>query len=153
LFVLTAASLHPVAAQQQKTDLENVLSLFPGFHILKLAERDADTRAFLVSHFPKDSPSVMRGDFDGDGVDDYALLLKNNKSGLTKVVVALCGPDKQCRSIYRLDVSSDAGVVYLRPSRIGSTSVGVQVIYFEKGKVLLSWNKKLKRIEEVPAGD
>lgn len=145
--------LYPVLSQQQKNDLDQVLRLFPGFHVVMVEEFDPDTRAFVHSHFPKDSSSVVRGDFDGDGVMDYALLLKDSKSGSTKVVVALCAPDNQCRSVYRLDVSFYAGGVYLRPSKMGSTSVGIQVIYFEKGKVLLSWNKELKRTEEVQTGD
>ena len=30
---------------------------------------------------------------------------------------------------------------------------GIQVTYFEKGKVVLHWNQKLQKIEEVQTGD
>ena len=172
LFALTVGFLHPVTAQPRKSDLEQVLQLFPGYHLLKPEEFDEDTRAFLRSHFPKDNPSVISSDFDGNGVLDYAFLLKGEKSSSTKVEVVLCAPNKQCRSVYHLDVSSYAGAVYLRPARIGSHTTrtdavpategtskgrlslaGIQVLYFEKGKVLLSWNPKHRRIEEVQTGD
>ena len=177
LFAVIAGFLHPITAQPQRSDLEQVLHLFPDQHVLKLEEFDEDTRAFVRSHFPKDNPSVIGGDFDGNGVLDYALLLKGDKvkgdkSSSLKVEVVLCAPDQQCRGVYHLDVSSYAGAVYLRPARIGShatrtdavptadgtskgrlTLVGIQVVYFEKRKVLLSWNPKYKRIEEVQTGD
>jgi hypothetical protein len=44
-----------------------ILNDFPGFHVLTVPERDSDTRAFILAHFAKRSPSVVRADFDGDG--------------------------------------------------------------------------------------
>ena len=74
----------------QGTDLNGVLKQFPGYHLLTLQERDPDVKAFLAQHFPKSNPSVVRADFNGDGNPDYALLLKDDKSGAAKLVVLLC---------------------------------------------------------------
>lgn len=78
--------------------------------------------------------------------------------------------DGQCRSVYDLDETTYASVAYLRPVSTGSKvsqteavpgntppvklrSTGIQVNYFEKGKVVLHWNAKRQKIEEVQTGD
>lgn len=154
----------------QATDLNSVLKQFPGYHLLTLQERDPDLKAFLAQHFPKGNPSVVRADFNGDGNADYALLLKDDKTGATKLVVLLCSAEGQCKSAYEADETTYASLVYLRPVRTGSRvsqtetipentplvklhSTGIQVNYFEKGKVVLHWNRKLQKIEEVQTAD
>ena len=161
----------PSSGEDQKNNLKSILSGFSGYHLLTLKELDSDTQAFIVRHFPKANPSLVHADFDGDGQLDYALLLRNDKSQATKLVVLLCSDDVHCRSVYELDVSAYSDSVYLRPvtkgSRVSQTeavdsnqtapvnlkSYGIQVTYFEKGKVVLYWNKKLKKIEEVQTAD
>ncbi len=158
--------------EQQKSDVNNILTSFPGYHLLTLKERDPNTRAYISQHFPKSNPSVVQADFDGDGHPDYALLVRNTSSKTTKLVVLLCSEDHQCRQIYELDVSAYSDLVYLLPAAIGSRvsqteavdstdrsspvklkSTGIQVTYFEKGKVVLYWNRKLKKIQEVQTKD
>ena len=87
-------------------------------------------------------------------------------------MVLLCVSEAQCQSVYELDVTGYSEVVYLRPVAAGSgasqteaadtanhssgvklKTTGIQVTYFEKGKVVLYWNKKLKKIEEVQTED
>jgi hypothetical protein len=139
---------------------------------LTLNERDSGTRAFISQHFPKLNPSVVHADFDGDGNLDYALLVKNEKLQVTKLVVLLCSEDGHCRTVYKLDVTSSSDLVYLQPAAIGSVasqtdaidstdhsspvrlkSTGIQVTYFEQAKVVLYWNRKLKKIKEVQTAD
>ncbi len=79
-------------------------------------------------------------------------MLKDEKSGATKLVVLLCSADGQCKNVYELDETAYADSVYLRPvsleSKVSQTeavngntpqvklhSTGIQVTYFEKGKV------------------
>jgi len=160
-----------ISGEDRKNNVDKILSSFPGYHLLTLKERDSDTRAFILHHFPKANASVVHADFDGDGHLDYALLLRNDKSQATKLVVLLCSEDEHCRSVYESDVSAYSDSVYLRVvtkgSRLSQTeavdtnhttpvnlkSSGIQVTYFEKGKVVLYWNKKLKKIEEVQTED
>ncbi len=160
------------ASDGQADAVENILKRFPGSHLLSLQERGSDVRDFFVQHFPKDNPSLIRADFNGDGYPDYALLLRDDKSGTTKLVVLLCSANGQCKSAYQLDESAYAGSVYLRPASLGSQvsqtdaingndhnsriklhSTGVQVTYFEKGKVVLYWNRKHQKIEELQTED
>ena len=90
-----------------------ILKQFPGYHLLTLQERDPYLKGFLARHFPKANPSVVHADFDGDGHEDYALLLKNDKLGQTMLVVVLCLADGQCKKVYELDEATYAAIVYL----------------------------------------
>ena len=156
--------------QQQKGSIDNIVGSFPGYHLPTLKELDYDAKAFFLKHFPKASPSVVHADFDGDGQLDYALLLRNDKSQVTKLVVLLCPEDGHCRNVYELDVSAYSGSVYLRPvprgSRISQTESidtdtgpvnlkfsGIRVTYFGKGEVVLYWNAKLKKIDGITTED
>jgi hypothetical protein len=160
------------AREGHKSDVDNLLSSFPGYHLLTLKERDSDMRAFFVQHFPKANPSVVHADFDGDGLQDYALLLRNDKSPATKLVVLLCYQAEYCRSVYELDVTGYSDSVYLRPlarstvvsqteaidtpnqsSSVKLKISGIQVTYFGKGELVLYWDKKLKKIKEVQTSD
>jgi hypothetical protein len=166
LFCFTATS----TGQQQKSGIENIVSSFPGYHLLTLKELDSDAKAFFLKHFPKANPSVVHADFDGDGQLDYALLLRNDKSQVAKLVVLLCPEDGHCRNIYELDVSAYSGSAYLRPvargSKISQTESidtntgpvnlkfsGIRVTYFGKGEVVLCWNEKLKKIDQITTED
>src|SRR4029077_8321809 len=91
-----------------------ILDDFPGFHMLTVAERDSDTRAFILAHFAKRNPSVVRADFDGDGHPDYAVLLKNKKSGVAKFVILLCPEDEHCKKACDEDITSYAGEVFIK---------------------------------------
>jgi hypothetical protein len=161
-----------LVGEEQKSDVDNILSSLPGYHLLTLKERDPNTRAYISQHFPKSNPSVVQADFDGDGHLDYALLVRNANSKTTKLVVLLCSEDGHCRTVYELDVSAYSDLVYLRPAAVGSVvsqteavdstnqsspvklkSTGIQVTYFEKGKVVLYWNRKLKKLKEVQTED
>jgi hypothetical protein len=53
-------------ASTDDAGLARVLKRFPGYHLLKLQERDLEVKTFVTQHFPKDNPSVVRADFDGD---------------------------------------------------------------------------------------
>jgi hypothetical protein len=156
--------------QQQKSSIDNIVSSFLDYHLLTLKELDSDAKEFFLKHFPKASPSVVHADFDGDGHLDYALLLRNDKSQVTKLVVLLCSEDGHCRNVYELDVSAYSGAAYLRPvsrgSRISQTESidadsgpvnlkfsGIRVTYFGKGEVVLYWNKKLKKIDAITTED
>ena len=149
-------------------DVDKLLKLFPGYHLLSLQERDNDTKAFFTQNFPKANPSLVRGDFDGDGHDDYAALLKEDKSPATKLVVLLCQGNGECKRVYEQDETAVSKFVYLRPLHPGSrvseaegggasgvklAFTGIQVAYFEKGAVVLYWNSKLRKIEEIQSED
>jgi hypothetical protein len=160
-------------ADGQDSTVNGIVSRFPGYHLLKLAERDAETRAYVLRHFPKGNSSVVHADFDGDGHLDYALLLKDNKSGSVKVVILLCSEDAECKSVYNLDdPGSDSGELYIRPVPIGSRvaqteaidtknypapvrlrSTGIELTVFEKASVVYYWDRKRKKIETVQTGD
>lgn len=166
-FLVSAMSAHTATPSG---DIDKVLADLPGYHLLKPTELDADARAFFLQHFPKANPSVVHADFDGDGHLDYALLVRNDKSQLTKLVVLLCVEDGHCRNVSETDVSAYSGAVYVRPvargAKISQTESadadsvpvrlkfsGIRVTYFGKGEVVLFWNEKLSKIDTIATAD
>jgi hypothetical protein len=157
-------------AQVRGSELDSILNQFPGYRLLTLQDRDAETRSFIVQHSWKYEASVVHADFDGDGRPDYALLLKNKGSENSKLVMLLCPSSGSCKSVYESDLSAVSTIVYIRPlppgSRVSETeaepghgppvkldSAGVRLDYFGKGETVLYWNKKLKKIEELETED
>ena len=172
LALIQLVSVFGFAAQGETGKFDKLLSPFPGYHIFTLDERDPDTRAILVQHFAKKNPSVIEADFDGDGHLDYALLLKNAKTANTKLVVLLCSSTLPCKSVYDLDLTGSAGEVYLKRIPAGAlvsqteavdtgentipvklNSAGIRLVYFEKAEVVLYWDTKLGKIQEIQTGD
>jgi hypothetical protein len=170
LLALVFASICPMA-EGQNCELGDVLRQIPGFHVLKLGERDPDTRAFLIQHFAKDNPSVVHADFDGDGRPDYALLLKSS-TGEAKFVIVLCPESAKLRTVYDLDVTGSEGQSYLQSvppgtlvsqteaidtggkvPRVRLRSVGVRAVDFEKAAVVLYWSSKLHKIKAIQTAD
>jgi hypothetical protein len=161
------------AAEKPKDEVANLLSHFPGYHLMTLSERDPDTKAYILRHFPKDNPSLVHADFDGDGYPDYALLLKHNKSQTAKLVVLLCPENDVCRKVYEtVDMTGSSAEVYIRPLPVGShvsqtdaidtrdrpspiklRCTGLEVTYFEKAAIVYYWNKRHMKIEAVQTGD
>ncbi len=160
------------SGEAPKNALGIILGRFSGYHKLTLRERNSDARTFMLRNFPKDDPSVVRADFDGDGHPDYAILLKDNKAKTTKLVVLLCSGGAQCKSVYELDVTAQSGEVYIRPVQAGSqvsqtdaidtndhaspvrlSATGIEVTYFGQAKVVYYWNRKHKKIEAVQTED
>jgi hypothetical protein len=144
---------------------------YPGFHLLRMSERDADTRTFLTKNFKDANPSLLHADFDGDGHPDYAMLLKSDHSTAAQLAILLCENQEQCHPVYKLDITGASEISYLSRIPVGSKiaetdsaedndshavkliTVGVRLSYFEKAEVALYWNKQLKKIVEVATGD
>jgi hypothetical protein len=168
-----AAFIAVLATEGQSKGIDKmILSDFPGFHVLAVHERDADAKEFILSHFPKRNPSIVRGDFDGDGNSDLAVLLKADNSGAARFVILLCSKDAHCKTTHEEDMTPYAGEVYIRPVPIGRRvsqtdaidtkdypspirlrSTAVEVSYFGKAKVVYYWNAKHKKIETIQTED
>lgn len=173
ILVLSLICLNATADAKPPNDgLDIVLSGFPGQHILTLSELDPATKTFFLKHFPKGNPGIVRADFDGDGHEDFALLLRDNKSKATKLEILLCLEEGPCKSVYKLDVAPYSDIVYLRPVPMGSIVsqsealdkndhpspvklkvTGIELSYFGKGAIVLHWNGKHKKIEETQTED
>jgi hypothetical protein len=173
ILVLSLICFSAIAdTEPPKDELNVVLSRFPSQHVLTLSELDLETRTFFLKHFPKGKPGIVRADFDGDGHEDFALLLRDNKSKAMKLQILLCSGEGQCKSAYDLDVAPYYDIVYLQPIAVGSTvsqteaidangqsspvklkRVGIEITFFGKSKAVLYWNTKHKKIEEVQTAD
>ena len=168
LALLLAVFCSMTTARGQIRTAEALPHDYPGYHVLRLTERDADTRAFLIQHFKGSDASVIHADLDGGGHSDYAVLLKSDTSAAAKVVVLLCDAQSKCRSVFEQDITGYSEGAYLSRLPVGSrvaeagsaegekeshpvtlTNTGIQVTYFEKGAGALYWDRKLKKIVAV----
>ena len=173
LLLMTLVRSAATSGADGQGEIDRILNRFPGYHILKLQERDSETRAFVLRHFPKDNPSLVHADFDGDGHMDYAILLKDNKSGAIRLAVFLCSGDAECKTVFDEEVSTtNSSGIYIRPMQVGShvsqtdaidtkahssparlSSAGIEVTYFGQAKVVYYWSKKHKKLESIQTGD
>jgi hypothetical protein len=154
-------------AQVESSNINKILKSFPGYHLLTLQERNSDAREFIIRHFPKDNPSVVQADFNGDGHPDFALLLKDGKPGTAKFVILFCSRDAICKNVFEVDIPN-SGEVYIRPKPIRSqvsqtdaietdnhppavtlSSTGIELTYLGQAKVVYYWNRRDKKIEAV----
>ena len=172
LTLVLAVFFCPTATRGQTSAAVALPRDYHGYHVLKLGERDADTKAFLVEHFKGSDASVIHADFDGDGHPDYAVLLKSDTSAAAKLVVLLCGAQSKCRGVYEEDITGYFEGAYLSRLPVGSrvaeagsaegendsrpvklTNTGFQLNYFEKGAVAHYWDKKSKKMVAVGTGE
>lgn len=131
--------------------IDGILKTIPGYHVLTLDEHDAEAKRFFVENRLGADPSIVHADFNGDGTLDYALLAKNNQTGRTQVFIFLCS-GAEYKNAYPLDVTGAAEITYLQRTRFHSLAA-VSVVYFEKARVLLYWDKKANKIREYEAED
>ena len=87
---LPAAGTADVCEQKVPASLRSALKKkFPGFRPPRLGDQDADSTEFNRHAGGDGCITVARGDFDGDGQKDVAILLTNGKSDDVRLVVAL----------------------------------------------------------------
>lgn len=172
LIILVLTPYVATAVEASTTDIATILKEFPGYHVLTLAERDSDAREFIRLHFPNKNPSIVQADFDGDGHADYAVLLRDSKTGKAKLAVLLCLGDATCKNVYELDLAGDFGDVYIRPVPIGSHvaqtdaidtknypsplklhTVAIEVNYFGKAAVVCYWDQRSKKMQTIQTED
>ena len=158
--------------REARPAMDKILEHFPGYHVVTVAERNYDSREFIRRHFPKENPSIVQADFDGDGHLDYAILLRNDNTRTAKVVMLLCSEGAECRDAYDVEVSTNYIEVYLRPAPIGKRvsqtdaidtndhsgpvklhPVGVEVNYYGKATVVYYWDKKAKKMKAIETED
>jgi hypothetical protein len=164
--------VHSFAATDSGAVSDAALKLFPAYHVLTMAERDSDTRDFITENYPKQDPSVIYADFNGDGHPDYALLLKSDQSKNAKFVVLLCPDDNTCKQVLELDTTETAGIMYLRkiapgsqiaetdtaeendrsvPVKLNAPAIGLNC--FGKAAVVYYWDKTSKKMASVQTED
>lgn len=81
---------------------------YPGFSLLKVDDLEEDLQMFWAERYQNVSPGCVDADFNGDGLSDFALLLKGEKDGLPflDLVVLLQTNRDEYRAV-RLDTLKD----------------------------------------------
>ena len=138
---------------------------------MRLNDLDSQTRNYFRNEYKNECPGIVKLDFNGDGRQDYAVLLRNNKSKKTKFVILFCLSDSLFKKVYELDVTNFSNIIYLslvkKGARVSQTESietnappqtqlkydGVRLTYFEKAEIVIFWNEKLKKIETIQTAD
>lgn len=165
-----------IAGAESKKEINNeemkILNQFPGYHLLGLNDLDSQTRDFFSKKFQNEIPGIVKSDFNGDGYQDYVILLRDNNSKKAKLVISFCFAASPCKILYQLDVKNFYNIVYIRSVKQGAlisqTNAidtnnyplpvrlkydGVKLTYLGKAEIVIYWNEKLKKIETIQTAD
>ena len=152
-------------AAKKACDEQDIRTQFPGYHILDARDLDTMTSDYFQEKFSMLAPGLVKADFDGNGYQDLAVLLRADNVKTTKFVIFLSSASAQCAVAYELDVSLHYDSVYLTPVRAGSAlsqtesidiktpmspvklaHTGIRLTYLGKAEVVLYWDDKLGKI-------
>jgi hypothetical protein len=176
IVIAVAIACCSVAAAESKKAMNNeenkIISQFPGYHILSLKDLYPETRGYFSRDYPNEKPGIVKSDFNGDGYQDYAVLLKKNNAQKTKLVILFCSAVSPCNKIDEVDVGYSYAIVYLRLVKSGTVieetdaadtenpsspmrlkHAGVELTYSGQAKIVYYWNEKLKKIETMQTAD
>jgi hypothetical protein len=90
---------------------------YPGYLVVGLDGLDPDLRQYLAAIDHRQEPGCVKGDFDGDGTQDYALLLRKQiDETTTERLVVLLGRADGSFTPVSLEILKDRlGSFYIRP--------------------------------------
>ncbi len=137
----------PQASAQGKSCEDRIGSMvgkyYPGYSVVGLKGLDADLREYLAENNRRAEPGCIEKDFDGDGVQDYALLLRNETNETERFVVLRGKADGSFIPL-TLDVLKDRlGSFYIRsvpPRKITLGRPGVELVLFEAASRVYFWS-------------
>ena len=165
----------PAAAQESaEPPLDEIVEqFFPGYVVMRESDLDRTVRNHTASNPVYDgvdrTPTVIRADFDGNGVADYALLVRADTSDEPDEVFAvLLGQGKGAYSrAAQAFFGGVVGQVYLGYAPAGSVLVparhstvareavtltlpAVKLIYYESSADAFYWDASLNRLASMP---
>ena len=150
--------------------LTKIVGQFPRDHLLRLSDLDSAAAEYFIRDFPKEKPGLVKGDFDGDGHSDYAILLRSNSGTSTKLVVFRYSETQNYTIGYELeDVYS---MSYITVVKVGSCIeetdaidnvnplsptilkyLGINLTHFGKSARVIFWDERTNKFEEIWTSD
>lgn len=100
-----------------------VKKFYPNYSIVQLKDLDKDVQEYFTKTYGDAHPGCIKEDFDGDGLSDYALLLRTKRNGKSiEKVVVLRGKVNHSFSIINLaelkDRSGSFFIKHVPPGKI-----------------------------------
>ena len=172
LFIYTTEAKSTKSVEDKTDYKELIQKYFPGYVLMDIEELDPYAKDRFRSYHPDLNPSLVCGDFDGNGFLDYAFLLRNSKDkkGTTIFTIFMQSKHSQfelefCLNMgfYRNDViiqRIEAGKILSQTKSIDEPkedvklkNAAVELAYFEKSSVVYYWDDKTKKFEEIWTSD
>jgi hypothetical protein len=150
LLVLIILSGHLVSCSSAKVSIS---AYYPDYVLVKLRDLNKDVQEYFAQRYPKSDPGCIKEDFDGDGVFDYALLLRKNmgEEPVEKLVVLKGINKKEFMAIEISTFHERIGDIFLRRVQAGriegldrteSTTLdrpGFEIVLFEAASRIYFW--------------
>lgn len=131
--------------------------------IVNLADLDTEEKEFFGGRHPGRSPGIVKGDFNGDGKMDVALLTKS------ALLFFIC--TDRCKLIKSVDYGHFSGWQVIIPIKKGELveefggfdephtpsvrlkNPGVHLLYLGKASIAFYWDKTLQNFNDITTGD
>ena len=150
--------------------LEKTLGQFPRYHLLSLSDLDSWAAQNFIEDFPKEKPGLVKGDFDGDGHTDYAILLRSNFATSTRLVVLRYSEAQNYTISYEIeDVYTMSYITVVKTGscieETDATDVvnplspmilkypGIRLTHSGKSERVIFWDERTNKFEEIWTAD
>lgn len=140
--------------------IENILNSYKK-KLVVVEDLDQDAREFFINSEKGTNPGIVRADFNGDGIEDVAVL---SKEGLKLFLrIFLC--DKKCNEVKYVEAGPFDGIQYITPVKKGEikhsvdgTSVklkntAIRLVDYGKASAIYYWVKQTNDFTSIATGD
>jgi hypothetical protein len=132
-----------------------ISTYYPNHTLVQFKDLNEDVREYFAEKYPNSHPGCIKGDFDGDGLIDYALLLRTNIKGrIIEKLVVLKGENGKKFILIDLDESDKrVGDSFLRHIPAGRVEKcdrtetvtidrpGFEIVLFEAASRVYFWKE------------
>ncbi len=165
LSIYGSAGAASTSNEGRPKDASGVLQQLEG-RIVALRDLDREVVEHLRMTGGGETPGSIVADFDGDGIDDVAVLTKEPDGTQLALRVFLCASD--CRQVSRVDLGEFEGLQYLTlvpasakgksgqslaKSSQKVSNARIKYWVFGRSNVVYSWDRKARRLRSVTTGD
>ena len=147
-----------------------VTRYFPNYMIRDKSELSNYAEVYFMDRYKNCNPSITEGDMDGNGLIDYALILRNRVDNKIVFVILIQNDKNNFQILYQKDLGSSGSEIFLRViepgEKISQTesfdipkkettleNTGVELIVFEAAAIAYYWDKMSKSIQMIWTDD
>jgi hypothetical protein len=140
-----------------------------GYELLKLDDLDQFERAYYKDTWEDNSPGSVIGDFNGDGIDDCAIIFMeeadehhvllsitlNGASGMQEVLFTSLGPHRGGVFISPVKAGEELSSTPAAPDYefVKLEHAGIRATYLGKGEVVYFWSNEHQEVKTIATAD
>ena len=140
-------------------------------NLIKLVDLTDDAREYFTTKFDGANPAAVIADFNGDGINDVAMLTEDPMSKAVSLQLRLC-TENECRIERIENLGVFFGIHFITPVKPGSVlksltstkcpsgnctikmnNAGVKMHYYGKASITYYWDTRLNAFSDVPTSD